>query len=85
MKKLLLILSLLLITTNIYADYTLYGKNVDDDILFYDRSTVKRIGNKVKVWRYMNFGSDDYGAKSLNMSSARLLDEINLEPSFRQG
>ena len=77
MKKLLLILSLLLITTNIYADYTLYGKNVDDDILFYDNSTVKRNGDKVKVWTYMNISPNDKEAKSRNVGSARGLNEID--------
>ena len=77
MKLLTLFLSLLLITTNVYAEWIYFSKNVGGDILFYDKSTIKRNGDKVKVWTYMNFVPDDKEAKSLNVSSARALEEID--------
>ena len=77
MKKLLLILSLLLITTNAYAEWIYFSENVVGDILFYDKSNVKRNGDKVKVWTYMNTVPDDKEAKSLNTGSGRSLYEID--------
>ena len=75
MKTLLLILSLLLITTNAYAEWTLYFINAEGSDHFYDKSTIKRNGDKVKVWAYVNF--TDERAKSLNVASIRLLEEID--------
>ena len=77
MKTLLLILSLLLITTNVYADWIFYSVNVDGSVYFYDKSSVKRNGNKVKVWTYYNVAPDDKVSKSLNVSSVRRLEEID--------
>ena len=77
MKTLLLILSLLLITTNAYAEWTFYGENGDNSVFFYDKSTLIRNGNKVKVWSYFNFSPNNEKAKSLNMFSARMLEEID--------
>ena len=77
MKTLLLILSLILITTNAYAEWTYLSKNEGGDIWFYDKSSVKRNGNKVKVWTYLNFASYDKLADYLNISSMRSLQEID--------
>ena len=77
MKTLLLILSLLLITTNVYADWIFYSVNVDGSVYFYDKSSVKRNGNKVKVWTYYNVAPDDKALKSVNVSSLRRLEEID--------
>ena len=77
MKTLLLILSLLLITTNAYAEWTFYFTSVDGDVYFYNKSAVKRNGNKVKVWRYVNYSPNNEKTKSVNMSSSRGLDEID--------
>jgi hypothetical protein len=77
MKTLLLILSLLLITTNAYAEWTLYFINAEGSDHFYDKSTIKMNGDKVKVWAYMNFTADEERAKSLNVSSVRILEEID--------
>ena len=77
MKTLSLILSLLLITTNAYAEWTLYSSDAKGSVHFYDKSSVKRNGDKVKVWTYMNFTAPDSLAKSVNLSSARILEEID--------
>jgi len=77
MKTLPLILSLLLITTNAYAGWTLFVANVDGSAYFYDKSTIKRNGDKVKVWIYFNEAPDDKVYKSLNVSSVRRLEEID--------
>ena len=77
MKKTLLILSLLLITTNAYAEWTFYFTSVDGDVFFYDKSSVKRNGNKFKVWSYINISPNNEEAKSDNIYSQRGLDEID--------
>ena len=76
-KQLTLLLSLLLITTNAYAEWTLYSSDAKGSVHFYDKSSVKRNGDKVKVWTYMNFTAPDSLAKSVNLSSARMLEEID--------
>ena len=77
MKTLLLFISLFFITTNAYAEWTFYFTSVDGDVFFYDKSSVKRNGNKVKVWRYVNYSPNNEKTKSVNMSSSRGLDEID--------
>jgi hypothetical protein len=77
MKKIVLTLTLILITTNAYAEWTFYGKNTESSVFFYDKSTLIRNGNKVKVWSYFNFSPNNEKAKSLNMFSARMLEEID--------
>ena len=84
MKTLLLILSLLLITTNAYAEWTPYSLNAKGSVYFYDKSTVKRNGDKIKVWTYINFAPDSIETKSLNMSSARTLEEIDCANETRK-
>ena len=44
---------------------------------FYDISSIKRDGNKVRVWSYNNVKQDDKRAKSMNVGSMRSLDEID--------
>jgi hypothetical protein len=75
MKKLLLILLLLALTSNVYAEWIKYSSSQGG--YFYDNSSIKRSGNKVKVWTYNNAKSDDEKAKSLNTASWRGLDEID--------
>ncbi len=78
MKKLLILfLTLFLITTSVNAEWIYFSKNVGGDIFFYDKSNVKRNGDKVKVWSYMNTVPDDKQAKSLNTGSGRSLEEID--------
>ena len=78
MKKLFtLFLTLFLIATNVYAEWKKYSKGEDGHVHFYDESTVKRNGDKVKVWMYINYSLDNKKAKSLNVGSTRSLDEID--------
>ena len=77
MKNLLFTLSLLLITTNAYAEWTFYSSDDKGNVRFYDKSTIKRNGDKVKVWKYTNFSPNDEKAKSLEMASSRSLVEID--------
>ena len=53
MKKLLLIVSLLLITNSVYAEWTELGQ-IEDIKYYYDKSSVTRIGNVARMWRYNN-------------------------------
>ena len=73
MKKLLLFFALLFITTISYAEWVQYSSNA----FFYDISSIKRDGNKVRVWSYNNVKQDDKRAKSMNVGSMRSLDEID--------
>ena len=73
MKKLLLFFALLFITTISYAEWVQYSSNA----FFYDISSIKRDGNKVRVWIYNNVKQDDKRAKSMNVGSMRSLDEID--------
>ena len=75
--KLLTILLALLITTNVYAEWTIFGLGGSGSVNFYDKSTVKRNGDKIKVWTYLNFASYDKLANYLNISSMRSLQEID--------
>ena len=77
MKTLSLILSLLLITTNVYAEWTFIEETVNGDVLFYEKSTVKRNGDKVRVWMYVTVSPNNKEAESLNMGSSRALFEID--------
>jgi hypothetical protein len=54
MKNLLFTLSLLLISTNACAQWTFYSKSEEGVEFMYDKSSVKRNGDKVKVWVYYN-------------------------------
>ena len=77
MKTLLLILSLLLITTNAYAEWTLYSLDGTGNVYFYDKSTIKRNGDKVKVWKYSNYSPNNEKTKYMYVSSQRSLNEID--------
>ena len=77
MKLITIFLSLLLITTNAYAEWTLYSLDSKGNVRFYDKSSVKRNGDKVRVWMYLNVPPDDKESKSVNMASLRSLEEID--------
>ena len=50
MKKLLILL-LLLVSTNVFAEWTRVTESADGDITAYiDYGTIKKKGNKVKMW-----------------------------------
>ena len=81
MKTLLLILSLTFITTNAYAEsitkWTSYMSLKDGTHYFYAHSSIKRNGNKVRVWQYVNVPPDNMKAKSFNVFSMQSLDEFD--------
>ena len=84
MKTLLFILSLLLITTNVYAEWKFYDISKSGGKHYYDNSSIKRNGDKVKVMHYANFSQDDELAKITKMGSARVLYEIDCENKTRE-
>ena len=50
MKKLLILL-LLLVSTSVFAEWIRYASNTDGDMTVYaDFGTIKKKGNKVKMW-----------------------------------
>ena len=77
MKKLLLSLLTILITTNSYAEWKFYDTSKTGGKHYYDNSSIIRNGDKVKVMHYANFSQDDELAKITKMASARVLYEID--------
>ena len=84
MKKLLLILSLLLITTSAFAEWKFYDLSKAGGMNYYDNSSITRNGDKVKVIHYANFSQDDELTKLTKMSSARVLYEIDCVNETRE-
>ena len=55
MKKLLVLL-LLMVSTNIFAEWTRVTESADGDMTAYiDFGTIKRKGNKVKMWHLQDY------------------------------
>jgi hypothetical protein len=77
MKKLLLTLSLLFVTTSVFAEWKFYDLSKAGGMNYYDNSSIIRNGDKVKVMHYANFSQDDKLTKLTKMSSARVLYEID--------
>jgi hypothetical protein len=57
MKKILLTISILLITTNVFANWKSFG-SVKGNEIFYDRSSIKKNGVVVRVWAYYNINEN---------------------------
>ena len=84
MKKLLLILSLTLLTTSVFAEWKFYDLSKAGGMNYYDNSSITRNGDKVKVMHYANFSQDDEVTKLTKMSSARVLYEIDCVNETRE-
>jgi hypothetical protein len=84
MKILLLILSLLLITTSVFAEWKFYDLSKTGGMNYYDNSSITRNGDKVKVMHYANFSQDDELTKLTKMSSAKVLYEIDCVNETRE-
>ena len=84
MKKLLLILSLLLVTTPVFAEWKFYDLSKTGGMNYYDNSSITRNGDKVKVMHYANFSQDDELTKLTKMSSAKVLYEIDCVNETRE-
>ena len=54
MKILTILLSLLLITTNAFAEWKFYDLSKAGGMQYYDNSSISRNGDKVKVMHYSN-------------------------------
>ena len=55
MKKILVLL-LLMVSTNVFAEWTRVTESADGDMTAYiDFGTIKRKGNKVKIWRLFDY------------------------------
>ena len=84
MKKILLTLSLLLITNNAYAEWKFYDISKSGGKHYYDNSSIKQNGDKVKVMHYANFSQDNELSKITKMASARILYEIDCVNKTRE-
>jgi hypothetical protein len=58
MKKLLLI-ALMMLAGSAWAEWVLVTKNSANSEFYLDRSTIKKDGNKRKVWILLNFGKPE--------------------------
>ena len=54
MKKILVLL-LLMVSTSVFAEWTEVGQSADDTTVYADFGTIKRKGNKVKMWKLYDF------------------------------
>ena len=84
MKKLLLSLLTILITTNSYAEWKFYDTSKTGGKHYYDNSSIKQNGDKVKVMHYANFSQDNELSKITKMASTRILYEIDCVNKSRE-
>ncbi len=84
MNKLLLLISLLFITTSVFAEWKFYDLSKAGGTNYYDNSSIIRTGDKVKVMHYANFSQDNKLTKLTKMSSARVLYEIDCVNETRE-
>jgi len=84
MNKLLLLISLLFITTSVFAEWKFYDLSNAGGMNYYDNSSIIRTGDKVKVMHYANFSQDNELTKLTKMSSARVLYEIDCVNETRE-
>ena len=54
MKKILILL-LLMVSTSVFAEWTVLGSGAYGTTFYADFGTIKRIGNKVKIWSLLDF------------------------------
>jgi hypothetical protein len=71
MKKILLALSLLLVTNSVYAEWTELGQDKDTEY-YYDKSSINLVGNIGRIWRYNNNKQ-----ANINYKSVVALDEYD--------
>jgi hypothetical protein len=71
MKKLLITLSLLIITNSVYAEWTELGQ-IEDTQYYYDKSSINLVGNIGRIWRYNNNTQ-----ANINYKSVIALDEYD--------
>ena len=77
MTKIVITLTLIIIATNAYAEWAIYS-TTKGGVLFYDKHTIRRNGDKVKVWEYVNYNLEgETDPDLLKYSSQRALTEID--------
>ncbi len=64
MKKILITLSLLIITNSVYAEWIALGK-IENTEYYYDKSSITRVGNVGRIWRYNNNMEENIKYKSV--------------------
>jgi hypothetical protein len=64
MKKILITLSLLIITNSVYAEWIALGK-IENTEYYYDKSSITRVGNVGRIWRYNNNTEENIKYKSV--------------------
>ena len=85
MNKLSVFLSIFLITTSAYAEWELFFKSHTGNDYYYDRDSIKRNKNKIKVWNYTNLSEEEQkNPKYLNSASQMLLEEYDCVTETRK-
>jgi hypothetical protein len=85
MNKMLLTISILLITTSAYAEWEFFFKSHTGNDYYYDRDSIKRNKNKIKVWSYANFSKEELkNPRYLNYPSQMSLEEYDCVTETRK-
>jgi hypothetical protein len=75
MMKKILILLLLMISTNVFAEWLRFADNDDgNETVYVDLETIKRKGNKVKMWNLFDFKT----AKISPLDNRSYLSQLSL-------
>ena len=85
MKKLTLLLLLLMISTNVMSEWTIVGSNdVGDGIYYIDYETIKKKGNKVKLWSLVDTTTVKHIPKGSDFLSSTSHFEYDCEEQTRR-
>ena len=97
MKKIILLI-LLTVSTNIFAEWTRVNNSPDGNMIVYiDYETFKKKGNKVKIWIMMDFKTVQKSSYGIYLSSltrneydceeetGRILDLYNYSGNMKDG
>jgi hypothetical protein len=95
--KILSLILLLLVSTNVFSEWTAVDSNNEMTTYYVDFDTIKRKGNKVKMWRLLDFktapeiGSDRF-LSSMNRDeydceeeTSRRLDSFKYSGNMKSG
>ena len=78
MKKLLILL-LLLVSTSVFAEWTAVDRNAAGITTYADFGTIKRKGNKVKMWSLLDYKTVQKGVGDYRYLSVMTRDEYDCE------
>ena len=84
MKKILVLL-LLMVSTNVFAEWTRVTESADGDMTAYiDYGTIKKKGNKVKMWHLQDYKAVQESAEGKGYLSGASYHEYDCEEETRK-